>query len=208
LSLKPHLAGDCAGHRAGHRAGHWTRMAFIFFVLPLSFGCWEQVDGGKWFPQMKRQITVQAFEENTYVGQAQGFSPPEGTVPIGWGAVPDLASLTIPEQDALVNPVSSSLQSLKRGEVLFHRYCATCHGPEGLGNGPLAGPPFGTDGPFGMVLPVGGPSSMAKLFSDGHIYTTISIGRGRMPNYKRIPPSERWDLVNFLRDLNGQGGRS
>ncbi len=63
-------------------------MAFIFFVLPLSFGCWEQVDGGKWFPQMKRQITVQAFEENTYVGQAQGFSPPEGTVPIGWAPFP------------------------------------------------------------------------------------------------------------------------
>ena len=59
-----------------------------------------------------------------------------------------------------------------------------------------------------MVLPVGGPTSMAKIFSDGHIYTTISTGRGRMPNYKRIPPRERWDLVNFLRDLNGQGGRS
>ena len=190
------------------RAGKAVRFAFIFAVLPLSFGCWEQVDDGLWFPQMKRQVTVQAFEENVYGTNAFNLSPPEGTVPVGWGAVPDLASLAPADQDKLENPVPSTLQSLKRGEVLFHRYCATCHGPEGLGDGPLAGPPFGSDGPFGMVLPVGGPTSMAKLFSDGHIYTTISIGRGRMPSYKRIPPSERWDLVNFLRDLNGQGGRS
>ena len=23
-----------------------------------SLGCWEQIDGGKWFPQMKRQIAA------------------------------------------------------------------------------------------------------------------------------------------------------
>jgi mono/diheme cytochrome c family protein len=198
----------CDSSAKSARGGAGLRLAFIFLVLPLSFGCWEQVDDGLWFPQMKRQITVQAFEENSYAGQIQGFSPPEGTVPVGWGAVPDLASMSLTEQDQIPNPVPASLQSLKRGEVLFHRYCETCHGPEGHGDGPLAGPPFGKDGPFGMVLPVGGPTSMAKLFSDGHIYTTISTGRGRMPNYKRIPPQERWDLVNFLRDLNGQGGRS
>lgn len=180
----------------------------IAFGATMSLGCWEQIDGGKWFPQMKRQITVQAYEEVKWNDQLEGFTPPEGTVPVGWGDVPDLASMSIAEQDAVPNPVPASLESLKNGEVLFQRYCAVCHGPEGLGNGPLAGPPFGKDGPLGMVLPVGGPSSMARIFSDGHIYTTISIGRGRMPNYKRIPPMERWDLVNYLRDLNGQGGRS
>jgi hypothetical protein len=29
-----------------------------------------------------------------------------------------------------------------------------------------------------------------------------------MPNYKRITPMQRWDLINYIRDLNGQGGRS
>ena len=29
----------------------------------------------------------------------------------------------------------------------------------------------------------------------------------RMPSYKRISPEGRWDLVNYIRDLNGQGGR-
>jgi hypothetical protein len=54
---------------------------------------------------------------------------------------------------------------------------------------------------------VGGPFSVAKVFSDGHIYTTMTLGRGRMPSYRRILPEHRWDIVNYIRDLNGQGGR-
>ena len=114
------------------------------------------------------------------------------------------------EQDALTNPVPATLDSLKNGEVLFGRYCATCHGPLGMGDGPVAAAsPFspGNTGPFPLILPINGPSSMARVFSDGHIYTTISIGRGRMPNYSRIPPMERWDVVNDLREINGQGVR-
>jgi mono/diheme cytochrome c family protein len=169
-------------------------------------GCWEQMSD-EWFPQMKRQRATQAFEVVTYRDQLQGFSPPEGTVPMGWGAVPNLLAMDEAQRNAVPNPAAPNLASLKRGEQLFDRYCTTCHGPEGLGNGPLAGPPFGSNGPFGMVLPIGGPQSMAKVFSDGHIYATISLGRGRMPAYARITPQDRWNVINFVRDLNGQGGR-
>jgi mono/diheme cytochrome c family protein len=171
-----------------------------------SMGCWEQMSD-EWFPQMKRQRATQAFEVVTHRDQLQGFSPPEGTVPMGWGAVPNLLAMDEAQRNAVPNPAAPNLASLKRGEQLFDRYCTTCHGPEGLGNGPLAGPPFGSNGPFGMVLPIGGPQSMAKVFSDGHIYATISLGRGRMPAYARITPQDRWNVINFVRDLNGQGGR-
>jgi len=181
-----------------------TMTILTFAVTMTSLGCWEQVSP-KWFPQMKRQIAVQAFEQNTLVGMGQGLTPPAGTVPVG-NPYPDLASMEIGDQEALPNGVPATLASLKNGEFLFDRYCATCHGPLGHGDGPVAGPPFGT-GPFGLVLPVGGPASVAKGLTDGHIYTTITLGRGRMPSYKRIPASDRWDLVNYIRDLNGQGGR-
>ncbi len=180
------------------------------FAIAASLGCWEQMDDGKWFPQMKRQPAVQAFEAVLHRGQLQGFTPPDGTVPVGGSAVPDLLAMELAEQDALQNAQPPTLASLKNGEVLFARYCSTCHGAEGMGDGPVAASsPFAPDasGPFPLVMPVNGPMSMAKVFSDGHIYTTISIGRGRMPNYSRIPPEGRWDLVNFLRELNGQGVR-
>jgi len=174
-----------------------------------SLGCWEQVSRD-WFPQMKRQLAVQAYEEQAlyneeYGGQREGFTPPEGSVPVSFAAVPDLASMSLPEQDAVANPQPATLASLKRGEELYHRTCAACHGPEGRGDGPVAGPPFG-EGPFGLVLPIGGPSSLAKALTDGHIYATISLGRGRMPAYRRLRPEDRWHIVNYVRELN-EGAR-
>ena len=179
-------------------------LGLLLALAGLSLGCWEQVSPD-WFPQMKRQAAVQAFELNTIVGSGEGLKPPEGVVPVG-DPYPDIASMAIMDQEQLQNPVPANLASLKNGEKLYQRYCSTCHGPEGKGDGPVAGPPFGT-GPFGLVLPVGGPASVAKVFSDGHIFTTMTLGRGRMPSYKRILPEHRWDIVNYIRDLNGQGGR-
>ena len=179
-------------------------LGLLLALAGLSLGCWEQ-GSPDWFPQMKRQAAVQAFELNTIVGSGEGLKPPEGVVPVG-DPYPDIASMAIMDQEQLQNPVPANLASLKNGEKLYQRYCSTCHGPEGKGDGPVAGPPFGT-GPFGLVLPVGGPASVAKVFSDGHIFTTMTLGRGRMPSYKRILPEHRWDIVNYIRDLNGQGGR-
>jgi len=136
------------------------------------------------------------------------FSPPAGTVPIGWGSVVNPSEISPAEQEALVNPNAATLASLKRGEEYFNTNCAACHGPTGGGNGPIAAP----NGPIAGVLPIGPGSplgfSLAPGLTDGHIYTTISLGRGRMPNYRRIPPQARWDVVNYIRELNGQGGRS
>ncbi len=175
-------------------------------ALCASVGCWEQLDGGKWFPLMKRQPTVQAFEEVIHAGQGQGFLPTEGSDPVGSGVMTDLADLSMQEQDLIWNPTPPSLASLKNGEMLYQRYCGACHGPEGAGDGPIAGPPFGS-GPFGLVLPIGGPTSVSRNLTDGHVFTTISLGRGRMPSYRRIPRQERWDIVNYVRELNGQGAR-
>lgn len=157
-----------------------------------------------WFPQMKRQAAVQAFELDPFTGSGAGLTPPEGTVAVG-NPYPDLTVLTGKQQDAIANPVPHNLASLKRGEEVYMQTCATCHGAGGGGDGPVAGVPFGT-GPFGLVLPIGGPMSVAKGLTDGHIYATMTLGRGRMPSYRRITPEDRWNVVNFVRDLNGQGG--
>jgi hypothetical protein len=61
-------------------------------------------------------------------------------------------------------------------------------------------------GPIAGVLPLAGPASVARVRSDGHLYATMLHGRRRMPSYHRIPPSDRWDIVNYIRYLNGQKG--
>ena len=94
--------------------------------------------------------------------------------------------------------------SIKDGTVKA-RACQVCHGKGGLGDGPVS-MTGEIQGPLAAVLAVAGPASIARVRSDGHIYTTIRSGRRRMPGYTRILSSDRWDIVNYVRYLNGQKG--
>jgi mono/diheme cytochrome c family protein len=169
-----------------------------------AFGCWEQWSND-WFPQMKWQPAVQAFESTRHGGRVDPFLPPEGTQPVG-APPPPLAD---PNDDAaanaLVNPRPLTLASLENGRLRFQTYCAACHGAGGLGDGPVS-MTSPQRGPFAAILPIAGPASIARVRSDGHIYTTIRQGRRRMPSYQRIPSGDRWDIVNYVRYLNGQRG--
>jgi mono/diheme cytochrome c family protein len=177
-----------------------TFFAGTALLLTTTVGCWEQWSD-TWFPQMKRQKAVQAFEEVLYTGHVDQLSPPDGTEPVGSTIPPEMDPNDNAAQDALQNPHPMSLASLENGRTLYVRYCATCHGEKGLGDGNVS--MMGKlHGPFGGVLAIGGPASIAKIRSDGHIYSTIRYGRRRMPSYHRIPSDDRWDIVNFVRYLN------
>jgi mono/diheme cytochrome c family protein len=152
---------------------------------------------------MKWQPAVQAYERVEFEGQLQGFMPPDGTVPIT-GGEPDNSKMTDAEADTLVNPRPISMASLENGRAQYDVFCATCHGMKGLGDGPVS---MTGDimGPFAAVLPIAGPGSIAKVRSEGHIYNTIRYGRRRMPNYRRIPTEDRWDIVNYVQYMNQPG---
>jgi mono/diheme cytochrome c family protein len=96
----------------------------------------------------------------------------------------------------LANPVQATEQSIDRGEVLFLRFCAPCHGPNAAGvTGYIitAGYP-----PFPLI------TDRVKGFTDGYIYGMIRMGRGLMPSYgDRISHYDRWNVVNYLRTLQG-----
>lgn len=178
----------------------WTLTALS---LPFMVGCWEQWSD-TWFPQMKRQKANQAFEIVNFQNQVGAFMPPEGVVDVTGGEAP-VSNLIDSASDGLENPQPMSLDSLENGRMLYARYCTTCHGASGAGDGPVS-MTGDLRGPLGGVLPLAGPGSIAKVRSDGHIYTTIRYGRRRMPGYARIPSAGRWDIVNYVRYLNDQKG--
>jgi mono/diheme cytochrome c family protein len=182
-----------------------SRSLFVLIALSLTtmVGCWEQWSND-WFPQMKWQEAVQAFEEVTWADQEQGFIPPEGTVPVDGGEAP-VSNIIDAVSDVLVNPQLANLDSIQNGRFQFERFCSTCHGMQGLGDGPVS-VTGETNGPLAGVLAVAGPTSIARIRSDGHIYTTIRYGRRRMPNYNRIQSGDRWDIVNYLRYLENPNG--
>ena len=184
-----------------------SRSAFLLTAFSLVFmvGCWEQWSED-WFPQMKWQKAVQAFERVGFEGRVEGFLPPEGTVPAVGGPPPTQGVNDMVAQDALQNPRPMTLDSLENGRVQYERFCATCHGMTGLGDGPVS-MTGELRGPFVGVFAVAGPASMVKAqnLTDGRIYAAIRYGRRRMPAYQRIPSDDRWDIVNYIQYLNGEG---
>jgi mono/diheme cytochrome c family protein len=134
------------------------------------------------------------------LGQPEG--PEEVRVPFTQLDVINQAPVVVD----LANPVVPTEASVGRGEELFLRFCAPCHGPNGTGA-------------TGYIIPAGYPpfplvSDRARAFTDGYIYGMIRVGRGLMPSYgHRISEYDRWSLVNYLRVLQGtaaaptQGGR-
>lgn len=91
------------------------------------------------------------------------------------------------------SPIPATQESLAIGAGLYLNNCQVCHGPEGKG-GPLAAD---------LTLHI-------PLFSDGAIFNRISEGFPTtsdpkvMPAFKdQLSKTERWHLVNFLRDKLG-----
>jgi mono/diheme cytochrome c family protein len=101
------------------------------------------------------------------------------------------------DQKNVKNPLADKKNDkavLAEGKKLAETNCATCHGPEGKGNGPAAAalPP---------PKPADWTSSRVASETDGEIFWKISNGRGAMPPWKHLPEKDRWTLVDYIRSL-------
>lgn len=91
------------------------------------------------------------------------------------------------------NPVPANRASLLRGNELYRRYCAACHGASGKGDGP-AGTAL-TPKPANL-------REMAKMHSAGDLAWKITHGRGPMPSWKGVLTEPQiWDVVNYIQSL-------
>jgi mono/diheme cytochrome c family protein len=127
-----------------------------------------------------------ATEGEFALGQSEGGIIPPPVLPL---------QLLLEEPIAvdLVNPVQPGEVSLARGEVMFERTCAPCHGP--LGDG--AGPVTAAGVPSISIL-----TDEARGRTDGYLYSIIRVGRGAMPPYAhQITHFDRWHIVNYVRQL-------
>ena len=74
--------------------------------------------------------------------------------------------------------------------------CSVCHGAEGKGDGAVARK---------FVPPPDLSVDFYKKRPDGFIYGTIKHGGAVMPAYgENIPEKEIWDIVNYIRLLQGK----
>lgn len=126
------------------------------------------------------------------VGQPEGVDVPPFTqremVPIGTGN--DVIA-------GLVNPFSmDDEEAMARGEEMYLRFCAVCHGPNGIGANAYIAQRHPTVAAYNLAGPV------VQGYNDGYMYGMIRVGRGLMPAYgPRITHFDRWRIVAYVRLL-------
>jgi len=157
--------------------------------------------GCSWFTDFKQQPKIDPWESlNDTIpprGNPQTSVPVYGTVAPGYlyGRAPLPGALD--SMSAIANPTPPDARSLANGRINFQINCAVCHGPLGHGDGPATR--------YGMV-PMSLIADATKNRTDGYIFAMIRNGRGLMPTYNRIEEPDRWDIVNYVRSLQGKFG--
>jgi mono/diheme cytochrome c family protein len=181
-----------------------ARTAMVL-LLPVSFGACE------WFTDFKTQPAIEPWEPTSQNpadttsaprGQPMYSVPIQGTMSPAFGVSYAQAQATLDSLGAIANPTPIDGASLERGRKLYQINCAVCHSYSGAG---------GPSSPIAKVNPAYGFSpplraGNALTVSDGYIYGMIRNGRGSMPSYNRIEELERWDIVNYIRALQGRAG--
>lgn len=86
-------------------------------------------------------------------------------------------------------------ENLAIGKSLYSKYCQSCHGKEGYGDGSKAKEMKGDLGDFS--------SEEFQEQTDGTLFYKITTGREDMPNFEKkiIDEEDRWLIVNYLRKL-------
>ena len=191
-------------------------------LLPFDFGLWTLVSSGisqkrvlhlsllvagtfglgacEWFTDFKRQPNVVTWE--SWRPDSLGVrGAPQGSVPLGGTAMAAWTvsyAPTIAAIDSLAgieNPAAVNEASLAAGRMHYQINCAVCHGDNADGTGTATR--FGFPG-------ISLQNDMAKGRTDGYVFGMMRNGRGLMPSYNRIEERDRWDVVNYLRALQGR----
>lgn len=153
----------------------------------------------EWFTDFKRQpsvVTWEALDSAGVRGSPQMSVPITGSVAPGFVVSYAPMPQTVDSMSSLANPTAPDSASLLNGRKLYTINCAVCHGMTGRGDG--------TATPYGVPAISLVPTAVAR--TDGYIFGVIRNGRGMMPPYNRIEERDRWDVINYIRGLQGTLG--
>jgi mono/diheme cytochrome c family protein len=90
---------------------------------------------------------------------------------------------------ALKNPLAGQEEAIVAGRKLFHKHCVECHGPDARGRGHAAD----------LHSPV------IQNAPPGVLFWAIQNGNPRkgMPSWSGLKDQELWQIITFIKTLNG-----
>ena len=97
-----------------------------------------------------------------------------------------------PVSDTVTNPLAASPTAAAEGQQIYNGTCQTCHGAGGVGDPGRGGPALNASG-------------LKNGDGDADLFRTIRNGvQGtQMPPYKGLRDEQVWQLVSYIRSLQG-----
>ncbi|HEX2970082.1 MAG TPA: c-type cytochrome [Bacteroidales bacterium] len=95
------------------------------------------------------------------------------------------------------NPVAMNDASTKSGATMYNKFCASCHGKTGKGDGVKARALKTFPGDF--------TAAEYQKQTDGEFFYKTKFGRGEMPKYEgKATDNDIWNMVNYMRTFKAQ----
>lgn len=184
---------------------HLNLVLTALLVAVLAAAAFSRTDRARlnveFLPDMKYSPAYTAFEAHPRLPMQQTMQPPvagtiaRGETPLHYAATPEDALRAGAE---LANPIAPGTPertaSQERGRQQYQHFCAACHGPQGLGDGPVS--------QRGFPPPPSLQTGKSVAMSDGQVFHILTYGQNTMPSFAaQLDVQRRWDLINFLRTL-------
>ena len=152
----------------------------------------------EFLPQMVHAPRFNTFSPNpNFIDGSTLQSPEPGTIarghiPLHYAAT---AQDALRAGEELKSPIQAGNgRAHERGAFVFANFCVVCHGPGGVGNGPVA--------QRGYPPPPSLLAEHATQMKAGQMFHVITYGQNNMPSYSgQISPEDRWDVIAYVRSL-------
>jgi mono/diheme cytochrome c family protein len=173
------------------------RAAIVACALSLA-GC------ESWITDMVQQPSVGTWQQTGTDSTIASRGMPQGSVPVtgvtvaAWEVSYSQMPQTVDSLRGVPNLVAADERSLDNGRKIFQVNCAVCHGEKGDADSPMRRLNAGYGFAPSLVTP------LVTGYTDGYIWGMMRNGRGLMPPQNRIPEQARWDVVNYIRGLQGR----
>lgn len=158
----------------------------------------------EFLPEMKYSPAYGAYDSNPNFPNGRTLQEPvAGTIargerPLHYTATKEEALRAGEElRNPLTAPPAELRRSVQRGAEVYRISCAVCHGAGGQGDGPVT--KRGFPPPPSLLL---GKSLQMK---DGQLFHILTYGQGGMSSFAgQLAPRRRWDVINYVRQLQRQ----
>lgn len=151
-------------------------------------------------PDMVHSPATKSFAASPELPNGQALqSPAVGTIarrqlPLHFAATTQEA---VRAGQELRNPVAADQKALDRGATVYSVFCRTCHGPEGLGDGPVT--------KRGVPPPPSLLADNAVQMKDGQMFHVLTYGQNNMPPYaSQLSREDRWNVIAHVRSMQSR----